>query len=302
MSGGQPLVELLQALKAAGYRFATVTPQTHARVIERPLGGPPDLRDMFGWNRAFARSEIDPALLALLESADSVKHAGGKLRSRVRVASLGTDLVLHSAFPTDSADAVFFGPDSYRFARFIQASLPRLGGRNWLVDMGAGAGAGALAAARCAAFARITLVDVNEAALRLARFNATAAGVNVETVEAQQLPEGPDLVIANPPYMIDPAARAYRDGGALLGGAIALDWVAQALARMGPGGTMLLYTGAAYARGKAPLLDALEGACVEAGASLRLEEIDPDVFGDELDLPPYAEVERIAAVGAVITV
>ena len=65
---------------------------------------------------------------------------------------------------------------------------------------------------------------------------------------------------------------------------------------------MLLYTGAAYIDDRAPLLEALEGECVAARASLELEEIDPDVFGDELDKPAYAGVERIAAVGAVITV
>jgi len=38
------------------------------------------------------------------------------------------------------------------------------------------------------------------------------------------------------------------------------------------------------------------------GARLVYEEIDPDVFGASLARPSYAEVERIAAVGAVIAV
>jgi hypothetical protein len=33
---------------------------------------------------------------------------------------------------------------------------------------------------------------------------------------------------------------------------------------------------------------------------LDLSEIDPDVFGEELDQPGYGQVERIAAIGAVI--
>ena len=60
--------------------------------------------------------------------------------------------------------------------------------------------------------------------------------------------------------------------------------------------TMLLYTGAAFTGGRAPLLDALR----ELDASVSVEEIDPDVFGEELEQPAYAEVERIAAIGAVI--
>ncbi|MGE0403972.1 MAG: SAM-dependent methyltransferase, partial [Kofleriaceae bacterium] len=35
-------------------------------------------------------------------------------------------------------------------------------------------------------------------------------------------------------------------------------------------------------------------------AELVYEEIDPDVFGEELDTPAYRDVDRIAAVGATI--
>jgi hypothetical protein len=37
------------------------------------------------------------------------------------------------------------------------------------------------------------------------------------------------------------------------------------------------------------------------GCTLDYREIDPDVFGEELSKPIYADVERIAVVGAVIT-
>jgi hypothetical protein len=87
----------------------------------------------------------------------------------------------------------------------------------------------------------------------------------------------------------------------LLGGAVALAWAEQALVAMAPGGTMLLYAGAAYEDGRARLVDALERVCAGRGANLAIEELDPDVFGDELESPAYADVERIAAVGAVIT-
>jgi hypothetical protein len=61
---------------------------------------------------------------------------------------------------------------------------------------------------------------------------------------------------------------------------------------------MLLYSGAAIVDGRDGLKTALEAL---PGAAVRYAEIDPDVFGEELDKPPYAGVERIAAVGAVIT-
>jgi hypothetical protein len=63
---------------------------------------------------------------------------------------------------------------------------------------------------------------------------------------------------------------------------------------------MLLYTGAAFVDGEAPLVTELASACAETGSSLELSEIDPDLFGEELDQPHYESVERIAALGALM--
>lgn len=305
MSGDAALGELLERLKAIDYRFVAVTPATQARVLARVLArGRAEavtLRDIFGWNRPFAEHDLEPSTLALLERADALSVTSEGLRSRVRVASLGGDLFLHSQFPTDSDDAVFFGPDSYRFARFIRQNSVLAERARLVVDMGSGSGVGGIVAARVAAGNQTILVDVNAAALRLARINAAVAGVDVETVEANRIPDGADLILANPPYMMDGARRAYRDGGEKHGGEVALDWARQALAGLRPGGGMLLYTGAAVVRGRIPLLDALEQACAGANATLAWDEIDPDVFGEELEGPAYADVERIAAIGAVLT-
>ena len=300
MRSTEALCELLRYLKAEGYEFTAVTPATHARILARPRSGPVALRDIFGWNRPFEERDVEPELIARLAAADALEDVQGKLRSKLRVASLGGELLLHGAFPTDDLNSVFFGPDTYRFARFLKQQLPRLGRAEWLVDMGAGSGAGAIAAARLHQVARVTMVDTNAAALELAAANARAAGLQAETLLSDAVPDGVDLIIANPPYMIDEAHRSYRDGGGLLGGAVAVDWARQALDRLVPGGTMLLYTGAAFVDGEAPLVAELASACAEDGAELGLSEIDPDVFGEELEQPAYQRVERIAAIGAVI--
>ena len=300
MTNEDALTELLLTLKAADYRFVAVTPATHTLVVARPLSSPPTLRDIFGWSRMFVEGDIDPELTALMWAANALDRHGGQLKCRFRVASLGGDLFLHSAFPTVATNSVFFGPDTYRFARFVEQQLPGLGDARWLVDMGSGSGAGAIAAARVREFARITMVDVNPAALALATINAQVAGVEAELAQSDAIPSGPDLVIANPPYIIDSTGRSYRDGGALLGGAVAIQWVEQAIANMAPGGSMILYTGAAFADGQAPFLSALEEKCSAVRADLDYVELDPDVFGEELAEPPYANVERIAAIGAVI--
>jgi SAM-dependent methyltransferase len=300
VNGQDPRVLLLRELKERGYQFTTVSPATHEIVQSRPLEGRATLRDIFGWNRPFAEGDLDDRLFRLMEAGGLLNQHGALLRSKLRVASLGADLFLHSAFPTDDQDAVFFGPDSYRFARFIQQRLRACPRRGRIVDMGAGCGVGGIVAKRELPDAAVTLVDINPAALELANINASAADVRVDTVQSESLRAGAEIVIANPPYIMDPRGRIYRDGGDLLGGRVALDWAEQAIARLGPGGTMLLYTGAAFSDGRSPLLDALRMTCSRAPVSLTLEEIDPDVFGDELVHPPYRDVERIAAIGAVL--
>ncbi|HEY7807164.1 MAG TPA: methyltransferase [Croceibacterium sp.] len=301
MDGDDGLLDLLRYLKKQGYSFHAVTPATHARVLARELNQAPTLRDVFGWNRPFRDSEIDPELLRLMKRSAILRTDPHGLTSALRVASLGGDLFFHSAYPTDEAEAVFFGPDTYRFARFIRERWPTNQAGS-VIDMGAGSGAGGIASARLAPKAAITLVDLNPRALRLARVNARAAGVAVDLRQDRALPTNADVVVANPPYMIDNARRSYRDGGDLFGGAVALDWAGQAMAKLAPGATLLLYTGVAVVAGASPLVSALERACADAGALLEIEEIDPDVFGEELEQPVYAEVERIAAIGVVIRV
>ena len=289
---------MLARLKELDYRFTAVTPATHGSVLARAHDGPATLRDVFGWNRPFRSEEIDASVLESMKAAEILRSSPEGLRSMLRVASLGEDLFLHSAFPTEGEDAVFFGPDTYRFARFIAQHLPQAPGR--VVDMGAGSGAGGLWVARLRPDARVVLVDTNEQALQLAAVNARACGREVELVLGGSVPGSPDLVIANPPYMIDEDSRAYRDGGALFGGQVAADWTRDALGRLAPGGALLLYTGAAIVGGVSPLVTELARICAEAGASMECEELDPDVFGEELTKPPYAEVERIAALGIVV--
>ena len=170
--------------------------------------------------------------------------------------------------------------------------------------MAPGAGPGGISAAGLLEPERISLVDINPKALSLACANALAAGLEVETVEGglEGVTGDIDLIIANPPFIADAKGRDYRDGGEMLGAGLSLDWARQSLERLSAGGTMLLYTGSPIVAGEDRLLSALAELAEEADASLRYEELDPDIFGEELDQPAYAEAgaERIAAVGAVL--
>lgn len=300
----QSLLALLACLAMRGYRFTTISPASHARVLARRPGAlASDLRDVLGWSRPFQAGTIDAEVETLLDRAGALERVGDTARATVRVSSLGRQLFLHSAYPTEAEDAVFFGPDSYRFAAAVEAELSRqpLPESAHIVDIGAGSGVGGIAAALARPDARVTLTDVNSTALSLARINAAAAGVKVRTLRDEDLSqvEDPiDFAIANPPYIVDDAGRAYRDGGDLMGGKIALDMARTATARLTAGGRFLLYTGATIVDGRSPLLEALEDLAARRDLRFAWREIDPDVFGEELSNPAYAGADRIAVVVA----
>jgi precorrin-6B methylase 2 len=300
------LLGLLAELKAQDYHFVTATPATHARVITRcDRQRARSLRDVMGWSLPFARDLLEPRILSALQAGDVIYDDAGGLRSRVRVSSLHDDLYIHSAYPTSADDAVFFGPDSYRFAELIRDQLereaPRTGAH--IVDIGTGAGVGAIVAARTCPGAQLTMTDINPKALRFARINAAAAGVTAESYLGADLAgiTAPiNIVLANPPYIIDDAKRDYRDGGAMHGAAVALEMAQMAVERLALGGKLILYTGTAIIDGSDPLQCALEALSSGLGCSMNYRELDPDVFGEELTRPVYADVERIAVAAVII--
>lgn len=298
----QALLSLLRYLQDEGYDFVTPTPATHARVLARdPQRPAEDLRDAFGWNRPFLPRLLPSALFAQLHLAALVEEQGRLWRSRIRVASLGERLLVHSAYPTSQADAVFFGPDSYRFAAAIQAHLEQRAQRpQRALEIGCGAAPGALCIAAAAPQAEVWASDINPVALELAHINALFAGAEklqlCQGSLCDSVPGSFDLIVANPPYLLDPERRSYRHGGGELGLGLSLAMVEAALPRLAPGGTLLLYTGVALRGAENPLLTALGPSLQACGAHWRYRELDPDVFGEELEEPAYAGVERIAAV------
>ena len=298
------LVELLSLLQTQGYAFVTPSPDTHAAVLSRePRALARDLRDVFGWSRPFEPG-VFPEVEAMLAGLGLLETTPDGLRSAVRVSTLNGRLLLHSAYPTESADAVFLGPDSYRFARFIRAQVSPSWAAFRVFDIGCGAGVGAITAAALLPRSEVLAGDVNPAALRFTGANTTYAGLPVATVESAGMAgveDDFDLILANPPYIADDDGRTYRDGGGALGAELSMQWAREACERLRPGGRMLLYTGSAIVEGRDAMCEGLEQLAAESGLSLAYEELDPDVFGSEPERPAYREVERIAAVGAVLT-
>lgn len=298
------LVHLGAWLRYAHYEFITVTPATHARVNARPGAGKArTLRDVFGWSRPFDSTLLPTDAFEAMQAGNLLEPRDGLFLSRVRFSNLGRMLFAHSAYPTQGADAVFFGPDTYRFAALIESTLRQQplpeGAR--ILDVGCGAGPGGLVAAgQAAAAVELVLADINPQALAYARANAelnAMAGAECRQGDLYGATEGLfDFIVANPPYLVDPAGRVYRNGGGSLGTGLGERIVAEGIARLRPGGQLLLYTGVPILDGRDPFLAAVEPVLQRAGCHFRYRELDPDVFGEELDLPAYAAADRIAAV------
>ena len=298
------LLALGKWLSDRQYHFTTVTPETHRIYLQKHPAAAENLRDVFGWSKLFKRSWMDGEALELMRQAGVLKVNGETCQSAVRWSTLKNMLFSHAAYPPDAEDAVFFGPDTYRFVRMIEKFLNTDVQVKRAVDIGCGCGAGALVVARHFPDAQVFAVDINQQALRLTEVNARLANLNnVYTQQSNVLDEVEgffDLVISNPPYMRDDTRRKYRHGGDMQGSEISLKIVHDAFPRLNSGGTLLLYTGACIVGGEDEFLKAVTSYLADKPCSWTYEEIDPDVFSEELPLKGYTDVERIAVVGLVV--
>lgn len=296
------LADLLDVLDERNYRFITATPTTHACVNARKGNDwAHDVYGILGWSRPFNPEIVDEQLFGLMQAAGILSEVDGGWRSQLRVSSINEQLFLHSAFPTTATDAVFFGPDTYRFANALQWHLTlHQEAVKRAIDIGTGSGAGAILLSLALPEAEVYGVDINDAALILAEANGQHAGTdNLQWQHSDLLNDVDgefDLIVANPPYLVDASERSYRHGGGLLGAEFSLDIVEAAITRLAPGGRLLLYTGAAIVDGHDLFLEKATHRLQEAGMDFHYVEMDPDIFSEELASPPYDVADRIAAV------
>ena len=293
---------LLTYLKKQDYEFITISPSSHEKVnsrIENVYAK--NLKEIFGWNRTFTLDILEDFMVDFVHSNEIALKVENGWKSQYRVSSLNQQLFVHSAYPTINENAVFFGPDSYRFANAIQHYL--LLNQNPIsraVDIGTGSGVGAVLIASTHPITEVVAVDINDEALFLARINIEAAEINnINLVHSDLLNnvEGNfDLIIANPPFLNDPGERTYRHGGGELGSGLSLDIVDTAISRLNPNGVLLLYTGVAIANGYDAFLHAVTIKLKRSGFNFEYTEIDPDIFGEELLNKGYRHIDRIAAI------
>jgi methylase of polypeptide subunit release factors len=176
-----------------------------------------------------------------------------------------------------------------------------------IIDIGCGSGAGGLHAAGLmgpGVRTDIILSDINPKALRYSLINARLNGIaDVRTILSDvfdQINEGGDLIVSNPPYLVDRSARLYRHGGGELGFDLSIRIVEDSIDRLYPGGRLFLYTGTPVIDGIDTFLAAVRPRLDARNCKYTYEEIDPDVFGEELDSAPYDRADRIAVVALTV--
>uniref|UniRef100_A0A914YX34 Methyltransferase small domain-containing protein n=1 Tax=Panagrolaimus superbus TaxID=310955 RepID=A0A914YX34_9BILA len=305
------LYDLALTLKKDGYHFVTITPASIERVNSRAENvWAKSIIDVLGWSRPFSVEKLpfNNELLDLMKKAGILVENKDKKcwKSLVRISSLNNELFIHSAFPTENDDSVFFGPDTYRFARVIKSLLNnRKNPVHRGVDIGCGAGPGAILLAKAYPQAEIFGVDINENALRLTNINSRLANVNVKAQYSDLLKnvDGQfDIIISNPPYLNDPLQRKYRHGGGNLGSQLSFLILKASLERLYLNGVLLLYTASAIIDEKDIFYEEVRHLIENAGTSFEWTygEIDPDVFGEELLCHNYSHVDRIAAIELIV--
>ncbi|WP_216936579.1 MULTISPECIES: class I SAM-dependent methyltransferase [unclassified Acinetobacter] len=301
----QALLYLLAFLKRQDYQFTTITPLSHQRILDRKSNEAhkeKTLQDIFGWNLSFKKTDLDPVLFALLQEHQLLRIQKDQYWSQVRVSSLDGELFIHSAFPTTQQDAVFFGPDTYRFVYHLKqylAAQPRPFKR--AVEICCGTSAAAISIAR--QFPdnnEIMVADLNPKALLYSQINISFAGLNhlhpIQSNLFSSLEGQFDLIFANPPYLIDPEQRQYRHGGNELDGSeLSFRIIKEGVQRLNSGGRLFLYTGVTVTEHGNLFLQQLRNLMKQHPNLIwSYEEIDPDIFGEELEQPAYQHVERIA--------
>jgi methylase of polypeptide subunit release factors len=300
------LFELLRFLKRNSYRFVTPTPATHHRInqrVENRLAR--SLTDVFGWNRNFERKLLSEAIFKTMAERNVITETSDGWKSNIRASTIGAEIFLHSSFPTVSADAVFFGPDTYRFVRAIRSYMainPQPLQR--VLDVGCGTGAAGVVIAKSYSASEVLMTDVNETAVQLSRVNSRFADtencLSINSDLFERVDGKFDLIVSNPPYLNDPLARRYRHGGGTLGSELSTRIAEASLSRLAPFGTLLLYTGSAIVDGQDAFFQTITKLLSKTSFDWSYEEIDPDVFGEELDTEVYKTADRIAAVVLII--
>lgn len=241
------------------------------RALARRGGPAADLAAVFCYPFAIERPRLDAVLGAslagaLLDAGVLSPSGAGHVRSDFMIVPLGEQWFLSD--PLDRGAEAVMGPGMTTL--LLHRLLDELPAET-VLDLGCGAASLAIAAAGRGA--RATAADLSPRALAIAAFNARLNGVALETrlgdVGGAVPGRAFDLVLAQPPYLPQPAgqgATTYLHGGRR-GDELALRFVADSARLLAPGGVAALHFDSVV-RPDEPLPERLRQAIGDAPAEL----------------------------------
>jgi release factor glutamine methyltransferase len=225
-------------------------------------------RHVLGWDRARlvahrlepAPDGFDAAFALLIER---------RAATRVPVAYLTGTREFYGLDFEVTPDVLIPRPETELLVEATLAAVDAPGSRRRVVDVGTGSGCIAVAVAVARPDVTVVAVDRSRAALRLAARNARRHGVHRRVLPvagdlvSALAPGRADIVVSNPPYVPDASpdvavdVARHEPASALFAGEDGLDvirrLVADAGARLPPGGRLLLEIGAGQAAAVAAL-------------------------------------------------
>ncbi|KAG8926724.1 hypothetical protein FRC02_008716 [Tulasnella sp. 418] len=315
---------LLSDLQQKSYQFFCPTPETQEisinkriQLSEKELLTAKSVHDIWGWSIATEESEtfhsrelIDQLIAAGVLTRD--KSASGVLRPQIRVSCLysegaGPNYYVHSSWPTDTVDAVFFGPDSYRYIRYMSSLSRHIPNPSIAIDMCTGAGVGAIHLARMYPNAKVYGLDINPKALELASINVAHQMPNNKislvlsdgfSAVADELRDQVDIVAIDPPFIAGDE-RTYASGGPT-GIELTLRLLTEARDVLRVGGELWAHMAAPITfDGRDKFRESLRTLC--GFEVVEYDVIDVDIFGTDIaDPASYKDIGRLAAIGLVL--
>jgi hypothetical protein len=278
------------------------------------------VHDIWAWS-----IPVSPQTVATLHSANVlslIKDAGiltnghnDLLYPTIRISNLypkseGHNYYAHSPWPTSEVDSVFFGPDSYRYTRYMKTLTKRIPDCRVAIDMCTGAGAGAIHLALEFPNAEVYGLDINPKALRLARINAAHICPTKKPDQLQMLYSDAysavqeklaglvDVIAIDPPFIADDR-RTYAQGGHL-GIQFTLDMLHKSYSMLRVGGEVWLHMAAPITLDGRDIFRE-EISKFKGWEVADYEIIDVDIFGNEMgNINTYPGIGSIASVGVVM--
>ncbi|KAG9002246.1 hypothetical protein FRB94_004062 [Tulasnella sp. JGI-2019a] len=255
-------------------------------------------------------------LLAQAELLMPSETKPGLLVSKIRVSDLypylkgkGRNFYVHSPWPTADVDSVFFGPDSYRYLRYMAPLTHRISNCKVAIDMCTGAGVGAIHLAKASPTAKVWGLDINPKALAFARINAEHACPDIApgrlqmlysdayTTVRSELKGTVDVIAIDPPFIADDA-RTYAQGG-YLGIEFTIGMFKKSQEMLRDGGETWVHMAAPIAfDGRDIFREEIEK--LEGWEIADYEIIDVDIFGNEMEnTKTYSGIGHLASIGLV---